>query len=79
MLGGHLTATRTFQGGFAVVAFLPRDGVALPDGPHGPHGPHGPDGPDSVDRPDAPNSPAAPGTSPSAAPEIIFPTGDDTP
>ena len=73
MLGGHLTATRTFQGGFAVVAFLPRDGVALPDGPHGP------DGPDSVDRPDAPNSPAAPGTSPSAAPEIIFPTGDDTP
>ena len=76
MLGGHLTATRTFQGGFAVVAFLPRDGVALPDGPHGPDGP---DGPDSVDRPDAPNSPAAPGTSPSAAPEIIFPTGDDTP
>ncbi|MFJ6899861.1 sensor histidine kinase [Streptomyces hokutonensis] len=76
MLGGHLTATRTFQGGFAVVAFLPRDGVALPDGPHGPDGP---DGPDSVDRPDAPDSPAAPGTSPSAAPEIIFPTGDDTP
>jgi len=28
MLGGHLSATRTFQGGFAIVAFLPRDGVA---------------------------------------------------
>ncbi|WP_427921632.1 sensor histidine kinase [Streptomyces sp. cg40] len=88
MLGGHLTATRTFQGGFAVVAFLPRDGVALPDGPagtagsHGPGGPHGPDGPDGsdgADGSDAPDSPAAPGTSPSAAPEIIFPTGDATP
>jgi signal transduction histidine kinase len=30
MLGGHLTATRTFQGGFAIVAFLPRDGVRPP-------------------------------------------------
>ncbi|MDV9172740.1 sensor histidine kinase [Streptomyces sp. W16] len=67
MLGGHLTAARTFQGGFAVVAFLPRDGVALPDGPDGP------------DAPDAPDGPADPGTSASAAPEIIFPTGDETP
>ncbi|WP_328680906.1 sensor histidine kinase [Streptomyces sp. NBC_00343] len=33
MLGGHLTATRTLHGGFAIVAFLPRDGVALPDEP----------------------------------------------
>ncbi|MGW3103014.1 sensor histidine kinase [Streptomyces sp. NPDC001100] len=64
MLGGHLTATRTFQGGFAVVAFLPRDGVTLPEGSEGPHGPDGP---------------AAPGASASAAPEIIFPTGDETP
>ncbi|WP_406123941.1 sensor histidine kinase [Streptomyces sp. NBC_00989] len=39
MLGGHLTATRTFQGGFAIVAFLPRDGVALPDEPVIPGGP----------------------------------------
>ena len=38
MLGGHLTATRTFQGGFAIVAFLPRDGVALPDEPDTPDG-----------------------------------------
>ncbi|MFI6466780.1 sensor histidine kinase [Streptomyces sp. NPDC050538] len=53
MLGGHLTATRTFQGGFAIVAFLPRDGVAVPDEPLG--------------------------TGTSAAPELIFPTGDDTP
>ena len=73
MLGGHLTATRTFQGGFAVVAFLPRDGVALPDGPDGPDVPDGPDGPD------APGTSAARGTPASAAPEIIFPTGDDTP
>ncbi|WP_406458192.1 sensor histidine kinase [Streptomyces sp. NBC_01622] len=65
MLGGHLTATRTFQGGFAVVAFLPRDGVALPEGADGP------DGPDSADGSDAPDRPAAP--------EIIFPTGDETP
>ena len=53
MLGGHLTATRTFQGGFAIVAFLPRDGVALPD------------------------EPVTPGRLP--VPEIIFPTGDETP
>ncbi|WOX11282.1 sensor histidine kinase [Streptomyces sp. N50] len=53
MLGGHLTATRTFQGGFAIVAFLPRDGVALPD------------------------EPVTPGQLP--VPEIIFPTGDETP
>ncbi|WP_405973185.1 histidine kinase [Streptomyces sp. NBC_00988] len=53
MLGGHLTATETFQGGFAIVAFLPRDGVALPDEPVDPDGP--------------------------PAPELIFPTGDDTP
>ncbi|WP_405991875.1 sensor histidine kinase [Streptomyces sp. NBC_00986] len=53
MLGGHLTATRTFQGGFAIVAFLPRDGVALPDEP--------------VDPDQLP------------VPEIIFPTGDETP
>ncbi|MER7645097.1 sensor histidine kinase [Streptomyces sp. NPDC126522] len=36
MLGGHLTAASTLHGGFAVVAFLPRDGVALPDEPVGP-------------------------------------------
>ncbi|MFJ5305517.1 sensor histidine kinase [Streptomyces sp. NPDC088350] len=59
MLGGHLTAGRTFQGGFAVVAFLPRDGVALPAAPAGPAGP---------DEAGA-----------SAAPEIIFPTGDENP
>ncbi|MFE1857347.1 sensor histidine kinase [Streptomyces anandii] len=28
MLGGHVTATRTLHGGFAVSAFLPRDGTA---------------------------------------------------
>ncbi|WP_327402490.1 sensor histidine kinase [Streptomyces sp. NBC_01288] len=38
MLGGHLTATRTLHGGFAIVAFLPRDGVALPDEPVDPDG-----------------------------------------
>ncbi|WP_043667305.1 sensor histidine kinase [Streptomyces xylophagus] len=38
MLGGHVTAGRTFQGGFAVVAFLPRDGVARPAEPAGPSG-----------------------------------------
>jgi two-component sensor histidine kinase len=59
MLGGHLTAKGTFQGGFAVVAFLPRDGIALPD------------------EPDASHDPTGPGTS--AASEIIFPTGDETP
>jgi signal transduction histidine kinase len=53
MLGGHLTAGRTFQGGFTIVAFLPRDGVALPDEPVDP---------DEL-----------------AAPEIIFPTGDEKP
>ncbi|MGX9887519.1 sensor histidine kinase [Streptomyces sp. NPDC002276] len=97
MLGGHLTAGNTFQGGFAVVAFLPRDGVALPDEPDEPDEPDGsnrPDGPDSADGPAAPSTSAsaasgtsAPGTSASAsttpdrpaAPEIIFPTGDDTP
>ncbi|MFI9760850.1 sensor histidine kinase [Streptomyces sp. NPDC051963] len=31
MLGGHLTATPTLQGGFSVSAFLPRDGIADPD------------------------------------------------
>ncbi|MEV0740240.1 sensor histidine kinase [Streptomyces sp. NPDC050549] len=52
MLGGHLTATRTFQGGFAVVAFLPRDGVALPDGPDGPDSPDGSDAPDGLAAPE---------------------------
>ncbi|WP_374195707.1 ATP-binding protein, partial [Streptomyces sp. MBT53] len=59
MLGGHLTAGNTFQGGFAVVAFLPRDGVALPDEPEESEGPEEPDGPDSADGPDAPDRPAA--------------------
>ncbi|GEC06292.1 two-component sensor histidine kinase [Streptomyces spinoverrucosus] len=36
MLGGHLTATRTLHGGFAVSAFLPRDGRPHPDGPRRP-------------------------------------------
>jgi hypothetical protein len=27
MLGGHVTAARTLHGGFAVSAFLPRDGT----------------------------------------------------
>ncbi|MEV7994298.1 histidine kinase [Streptomyces sp. NPDC086077] len=36
MLGGHLTATRTLHGGFAVSAFLPKDGRPRPDGPRVP-------------------------------------------
>ncbi|WP_079062013.1 sensor histidine kinase [Streptomyces griseoruber] len=31
MLGGHVVAHPTLHGGFSVVAFLPRDGVARPD------------------------------------------------
>ncbi|MFF4587915.1 histidine kinase [Streptomyces sp. NPDC001388] len=31
MLGGQVVAHPTLQGGFSVVAFLPRDGVALPE------------------------------------------------
>ncbi|WP_340377332.1 sensor histidine kinase [Streptomyces sp. SS7] len=31
MLGGHVVAHPTLHGGFSVVAFLPRDGVALPE------------------------------------------------
>nr|WSY57846.1 histidine kinase [Streptomyces sp. NBC_00886] len=77
MLGGHLTATRTFQGGFAIVAFLPRDGVAPPDEPADPI-----DLVDPVDPADPgtsadPRTSAVPGTS--AVPEIIFPTGDENP
>nr|WP_079000305.1 histidine kinase [Streptomyces sp. AS58] len=32
MLGGHVTAARTLHGGFAVSAFLPRDGRRPPEG-----------------------------------------------
>ncbi|MFL4949113.1 sensor histidine kinase [Streptomyces sp. MMS24-I31] len=39
MLGGHVTATRTLHGGFAVSAFLPRDGTAPLTGPEPEPGP----------------------------------------
>lgn len=79
MLGGHVTAVRTLHGGFAVTAFLPRDGTApladpgLPGLPVATTGPAG--APDFVLEP-----PAAPRTpQDTAVPGPPPPTGEQTP
>ncbi|MGW0946117.1 sensor histidine kinase [Streptomyces sp. NPDC002623] len=75
MLGGHVNAYPTLHGGFAVTAFLPRDGTApLPDDsddsddlgtPEGlellfPDGPDGPGGPHGPEDPHGPDGPDDP-------------------
>ncbi|MFJ3224411.1 sensor histidine kinase [Streptomyces sp. NPDC086783] len=71
MLGGHVTATRTPDGGFAVTAFLPRDahtgGIAGSAAPVDPSGPYASDGHHQL------HGPASPPPVPAPAP------GDDTP
>ncbi|MGW1785115.1 sensor histidine kinase [Streptomyces sp. NPDC002143] len=70
MLGGHVNAYPTLHGGFAVTAFLPRDGTVPPpddsDDPGTPEGlellfpddPHGLDDPHGPDGPDDPTRPS---------------------
>ncbi|MGW5199246.1 sensor histidine kinase [Streptomyces spiralis] len=91
MLGGHVTAARTLHGGFAVSAFLPRDGTAPPTTPSGTRGLSvlhtdftAPDNAPVVDvePPDVPgaceDSPGPPALGP-RAPGPPHPTGEDHP
>ncbi|OQR63726.1 two-component sensor histidine kinase [Streptomyces maremycinicus] len=78
MLGGHVSAYPTLHGGFAVSAFLPRDGTATPgdDSDAGPGVPEGlelvfPGGPDTAIGPDGPVDAHDVGAPP--------PTGEGTP
>ncbi|MFB6955631.1 sensor histidine kinase [Streptomyces sp. NPDC056309] len=93
MLGGHVTAARTLHGGFAVSAFLPRDGIAPVTGIGPPRLPviytdpvdtlvvHvEPSGAPAGPGPDPDAGPGpGPDPGPGAVPGSPSPTGEDTP
>jgi signal transduction histidine kinase len=60
MLGGHVTANRTPHGGFAISAYLPRDGdvTTTPGTPNGSAAPGAPGAPNTPGTPNTPGSPA---------------------
>ncbi|MGW2046567.1 sensor histidine kinase [Streptomyces sp. NPDC001858] len=71
MLGGHVNAYPTLHGGFAVTAFLPRDGTAPP-----------PDDSDDSDESDDPGTPQGLTLFFPEGPEVVFridPDGPDRP